>query len=82
MALAQPEARFPIASGSIYNPGPFQLEVPPTFSKMLENLVRFAWFLGSFFIGGPTVQLNNATITGVNINGDSKFLGIPYALPP
>jgi len=54
----------------------------PTFSKMLENLTLFAWFLASFFAADPTVQLNNATITGIDVGGVSKFLGIPYALPP
>jgi len=54
----------------------------PRLSKMLENLALFVWFIGSFFTAGPTVQLNNATITGVDVGGVSKFLGIPYASPP
>ncbi|KIM40906.1 hypothetical protein M413DRAFT_155653 [Hebeloma cylindrosporum] len=49
---------------------------------MLENLALFAWFLGTFFTAGPTVQLNDAIITGIDAANVSKFLGIPYALPP
>ena len=50
---------------------------------MLGNLVQFALLLGSFFAADPTAPLDNgAIITGVNEDGVSKFLGIPYALPP
>ena len=50
---------------------------------MLGNLVQLTLFLGSFFTTDPTAQLDNgAIITGVNKGAVSKFLGIPYALPP
>ncbi|PPQ79365.1 hypothetical protein CVT25_002635 [Psilocybe cyanescens] len=37
---------------------------------------------GASFISGPTVKLDAATVTGTNVGQISKFLGIPYALPP
>ena len=59
-------------------------KVAPIFPKMLRNLVLFACFLGISFaqVADPTAQLNGATITGVNEDSVSKFLGIPYAEPP
>jgi hypothetical protein len=30
----------------------------------------------------PTVTLDTANVTGINENGLSKFLGIPFAQPP
>jgi hypothetical protein len=48
---------------------------------MLGNVVLFACFLFAH-AAAPTAQLNGATITGVNVDAVSKFLGIPYASPP
>jgi len=47
-------------------------------------------FLGLALVGSvvaaplaaPTVQLDSATVTGVNDGGVSKYLGIPFAQPP
>ncbi|KIM47455.1 hypothetical protein M413DRAFT_416182 [Hebeloma cylindrosporum] len=51
---------------------------------MLGGLVLFVCFLGSSFAetATPTARLNGATITGINQDAVSKFLGIPYASPP
>lgn len=70
---------------SIYKPPQVRCwKVARIFPKMLGNLVLFACFLGisSAQAPDPTAQLNGATITGVNEDAVSKFLGIPYASPP
>ena len=52
---------------------------------MFIHFLQLAFSAGVVYaapLAVPTVQLDNATLIGVNYGRVSKFLGIPFAKPP